>query len=251
MNKFIIFLCFIIVFSLHILFLKNYKKEQILVSKPQNNTLFLLQLSKVKEIQENTKIAETAPFVEKLQTPQISEVLKKIEKKNPKIVKDKIVKKTFQEKKKKEVLKEEIKTFEQNSTKEIKDIKKPIIDSVSSLNSEENKQIIDQNSKDLEKKIQQYINSYATKLREEINKNKKYPIISKKLKEEGNVIISFRVLNSGLFTNIKVNHSSNKIRLDKAALNALYDTKQYEVFNKELSNKEFLDFELALEFKLY
>ena len=243
MNKFIIFLCFITVLSLHILFLKNYKKEQILISTPHNNTPFLLQLSKVKEIQEITKIAEIAPFIEKLQTPKISEVLEKIEKKNPKIVKDKIIKK--------EVLKEEIKTFEQNSTKEIKDIEKPLIDSASSLNSKENKEIIDKNLKDLEEKIQQYINSYATKLREEINKNKKYPIISKKLKEEGNVIISFRVLNSGLFTNIRVNHSSNKIRLDTAALNALYDTKQYEVFNKELSNKEFLDFNLALEFKLY
>ena len=43
--------------------------------------------------------------------------------------------------------------------------------------------------------------------------------------------------------------SSYKERLDKAALNALYDTKEFESFNESI-NKEFLDFELALEFKL-
>ena len=43
--------------------------------------------------------------------------------------------------------------------------------------------------------------------------------------------------------------SSNKERLDKAALNALYDTKEFEVFDKAI-NKEFLDFNLPLEFKL-
>ena len=93
------------------------------------------------------------------------------------------------------------------------------------------------------------IDKYASKLRKEINKNKNYPTISKKLHEQGSVIISFRVLKSGKFTNIRVTTSSSKERLDKAALNALYDTKEFEVFNKEI-NKEFLDFNLPLEFKL-
>ena len=70
-----------------------------------------------------------------------------------------------------------------------------------------------------------------------------------KLKEEGRVVLSFRVLKSGQFNNMRILLSSYKERLDKAALNALYDTKEFESFNESI-NKEFLDFELALEFKL-
>ena len=95
-----------------------------------------------------------------------------------------------------------------------------------------------------------YMNQYRNRLREEINKNKTYPTISKKLKEEGKVIISFRVLSNGLFSEIKLLVSSDKERLDKAALNALYDTKQFEPFDNKIVNKEYLDFEVPIDFKL-
>jgi periplasmic protein TonB len=84
-------------------------------------------------------------------------------------------------------------------------------------------------------------------LREEINKNKVYPTISRKLKEQGKVIISFRVLKNGVFENINIQTSSNIKRLDEAALNALYDTKKFRSFDEEIT-KDYMDFEVPLEF---
>ena len=54
-------------------------------------------------------------------------------------------------------------------------------------------------------------------------------------------------MKNGLFENIKLSGSSNIKRLDEAALNALYETKKFKPFENEL-NKEFVDFELPLEF---
>ena len=54
-------------------------------------------------------------------------------------------------------------------------------------------------------------------------------------------------MKNGLFENIKLSGSSNIKRLDEAALNALYETKKFKPFENEI-NKEFVDFELPLEF---
>ena len=141
----------------------------------------------------------------------------------------------------KEVIKETVQKTSEN-IEEVKEIKKTIPTEQSTQKTIEPIPKIDYQENML-------IDKYASKLREEINKNKTYPTISKKLHEQGNVIISFRVLKSGKFINIRLISSSNKERLDKAALNALYDTKEFEVFDKAI-NKEFLDFNLPLEFKL-
>ena len=254
MNKSIVFLCFIITLSLHLVVFVNYKNNQLIASKPSINSPLLLQLSNVKEIQktsEISKIVETPQIIENIITTPLPKVIKpKIEKKKE-IIKEKTIKETI---KKEAFEKNEIKdqkTSLQNPTKDIQETNEPVLNSINSSSSQIPKENTDKNSKDLEKEIAQYINAYAAKLRQEINKNKNYPTISKRLKEEGSVIISFRVLKTGLFTNIKVISSSNQQRLDKAALNALYDTKEYKAFNKELVNKDFLDFELPLEFKLY
>lgn len=92
-----------------------------------------------------------------------------------------------------------------------------------------------------------FIKNYISQLREEINKNKVYPPISRKLKEEGKVIISFRVLKNGVFENINIQTSCNIKRLDEAALNALYDTKKFRSFDEQI-NKDYMDFEVPLEF---
>ena len=92
-----------------------------------------------------------------------------------------------------------------------------------------------------------FIKNYISQLREEINKNKVYPTISRKLKEQGKVVISFRVLKNGVFENINIQTSSNIKRLDEAALNALYDTKKFRSFDEEIT-KDYMDFEVPLEF---
>jgi protein TonB len=192
----------------------------------------LLQLSKVKE--ENKKSIEPIKkeFIKK-------EILKEVIKKEKLINKPIITKSQKKEVEKKEV-EVEVEKVEVAEEKTIKKINK----TTENIEQKTEKTIPQINNQE---KI--YIDNYSSKLREEINKNKSYPTISKKLKEEGRVIIGFRVLKTGQFTNIRILVSSNKERLDKAALNALYDTKEYEPFNDSI-NKEFLDFELPLEFKL-
>ncbi|MDZ7818675.1 MAG: TonB family protein [Aliarcobacter sp.] len=226
MNKFIISLCFISVLSLHIVLFLYYRNTQIISSKPIQNSTVLLQLSKATQIEEINK-----PIVQ-----EKKELVKKEIAKEP-IKKEKVINKP--------IIKE--------SNEEVHIVEK-------NIEIQQNQVVTNEPSKKTEQKIekvlpqinnqeQEYIDKYASKLRDEINKNKTYPTISKKLKEEGRVVISFRVLKSGQFTNIKILISSNKERLDKAALNALYDTKEYESFDQSI-NKEFLDFELPLEFKL-
>lgn len=216
MNKFIIFPCFIVVFSLHILLFSYFRNTEIIKSPSNKNDLVQIQLNKANE---KTKVKEQP------KKEIIKESQKTLQKKEPIKEKNPIQKPLLEEKvideNLKEIEKEEIKAPEpkisekQNNEQKIKELK--------------------------------YIESYASRLREEINKNKKYPTMSKKLKEEGRVIISFKVLNNGQFENISIKLSSNKERLDKAALNALYDTKEFEAFDKSIK-KDFLEFNLPLEF---
>lgn len=220
MNKFIISLCFLMVLSLHILLFLYYRNTQIISSKPNQNSTLLLQLTKVKEKIQKTiepKIEEKAKLPNK---PIIKKSQKKVE---------------------------EVRKSENKST--VPTIKKEPIEKYTNKPVENTKQKTEKPIQQINNQENIYIDNYSSKLREEINKNKNYPTISKKLKEEGRVVLSFRVLKSGKFTNIRILISSHKERLDKAALNALHETKGYEPFDSSI-NKEFLDFELPLEFKL-
>lgn len=222
MNKFIILLCFIVVISLHILVFLFYRKSEVISPPPHQTSTIQLQLTKVKELKKEPQknINKEKNFVQKKEILKKEPSKKNISKKTVEKIED-IHKRT-----------EELKTEEKKETTNIQTTK------------ELENQINEENIK-----IQKLINDYAIKLREAINKNKNYPNISKKLKEEGKVIISFRVLKNGKFTDIKIQTSSNKERLDKAALNALYDTKEFESFHN--INKEHLDFIVPLEFNLF
>lgn len=247
MNKLIVFLCFIVVLSLHLIVFLNYKNKTIITSKTSEDKTLLLQLSKAKEIQKTAEISkniekeikpkETKAKEKKKEEKKIKKIEKSKEKKRKKVEKNK-------EKKKNSLIQKQSKQTKQK-------IKKPENSFVEPLNKSNIKEENKKKKEDLKNIREDYMKSYASKLREEINKNKNYPRISKRLKEEGSVIVSFRVLKSGLFTNIKIIHSSKKKRLDKAALNALYLTKKYKAFDEELLNKDFIDFKLALEFSLY
>ena len=241
MNKFIIFASFFVVTSLHILLFLYYRNTPIITSLPNiSNPIIQFQLTKIIEVEkpiEKPAIEEKKEIVKEIKKEEIqkpAEKIKAIKKETPK----KVEKEKVQVK---EVIKETVQKTSEN-IEEVKEIKKTIPTEKSTQKTIEPSPKIDYQENIL-------IDKYASKLREEINKNKTYPTISKKLHEQGNVIISFRVLKSGKFINIRLISSSNKERLDKAALNALYDTKEFEVFDKAI-NKEFLDFNLPLEFKL-
>jgi periplasmic protein TonB len=232
MNKFIISLCFLMILSLHILLFLYYRNTQIISSKPNQNSTLLLQLTKVKEEIQKTiepKIEEKKKFPEK---EKVKELIKKEKLPNKAIIK-----------------KSQKKVEELEEVEKVEELKKEPIEKNTNKPTENSKQKIEKPIPQINNQEKKYIDNYSSKLREEINKNKDYPTISKKLKEEGRVLLSFRVLKSGQFTNIRILVSSGKERLDKAALNALYETKEYEPFHDSI-NKEYLDFELPLEFKL-
>ena len=223
MNKFIISSSFIFVIIIHFSILNYFKTSKIQNSQTQDNNPILLQIAKI-EPKTETKIEvqkEVVIIEKKVEKPVIKPTpIKQVEKPFP-------------------IKKEEIKTASL--------VKEEIIENKNLKNSEVTQKIETQTNDEKIEKENEYLRKYKTELREEINKNKTYPTISRKLKEQGKVIVSFRVMKNGLFENIKLNASSNIERLDEAALNALYETKKFKPFENEI-NKEFVDFELPLEF---
>ncbi len=218
MNKFIISSSFIFVIIIHFLILNYFKTSKIQDSQLQDNNPILLQIAKI-EPKTETKVE-----VQK----EVVIIEKKVEKPITKPTPIKQVEKPLP-----------IKTASL--------VKEEIIENKNLKNSEVVQKTETHSNEEKIEKENEYLKKYKTELREEINKNKTYPTISRKLKEQGKVIVSFRVMKNGLFENIKLSGSSNIKRLDEAALNALYETKKFKPFENEI-NKEFVDFELPLEF---
>lgn len=163
-------------------------------------------------------------------------IIKKVEKKKP--VKKRVIKQKVKPKhiEKKEVKKE----IKETKEKIIKEQTKPIkqIQLKTSINQEK-----------IKKEQDRLKNQYLHALRAKINENKHYPKISKRLKEQGVATISFRVLKTGNFINIKVLKTSSKKRLDKAALEAISDTNSFMPFDKKIK-ASYMDIIIPIEFKL-
>lgn len=235
MNKFIISLSFIFTLSLHLIVFYFYKTENIQNTTSLNNTKIVsIQLSKLENKKTNPEI------------PQIKEEQEEIKKEN--FIKKETIKPT------KKVLtnkpQEKIQKIEEQKKEEP-------IQNTTDISTTPQKQVEDstniEKNNENEKKDsineEKFILEYGKKVRETINQNKTYPNISKKLKEEGLVIISFRVLKNGEIENINIKLSSNKERLDKAALNAVNETNSFEAFDENIK-KPFLDFQIPLEFSI-
>ncbi|CAM3486988.1 energy transducer TonB [Arcobacter aquimarinus] len=223
MNKFIISLSFLFVLLLHLFLFLYYKNHQIYKTQSTNTkNLIEINLSKI-TIEKN--IEKTEKIIKRIEP--IKE--KKVEKKQENIPKTKNLKPKNNPK---------IKEKQEKSSK-IEEQKQ----------SSQNNQInLTENPKD-DLEEQKFIDEYGRKLREEISKNKIYPNISKKLKEQGIVIINFKVAKSGLFFDIKLESSSNKNRLDEAAINTIIETKKYKPFDENIK-KEFIEYNLPLEYKI-
>lgn len=208
------------------------KKEEIKISKPkyQKISMQLAQIKKSEPIKKESvkeKTIKKEVFDKRIKKDAKRKLIKKLKKK--KSIKKKEVKKRIEKKEIKKVPKKEI-----IKNAPVKKVKVPALkDTSASL-----------------VKYKQFKENYMTKLRKEIDKNKKYPNTSRRLKEEGKVIVSFRVLKNGQFTNMRILKGSSKKRLNKAALNALLLTNKFEPFSKELKDKEFIDFTLAMRFSL-
>ncbi|MGE0051611.1 MAG: energy transducer TonB [Arcobacter sp.] len=233
MNRIIILISFSFVLVIHLLLLYFYKNSQILKPYTKENSNVQIQLTKISKVekeqkkqqpqQEQTIVKKEIPKIPQKEPLKKSENVKNIEK-------QKVIEKQ-------ETIKEETvttKTEEKNITQE---------------NITKKDSTIDEINENVNKEIEALIDDYGKKLRDEINKNKNYPTISKKLKEQGKVIVRFKVLKNGLFDDISILISSNKERLDNAALNALYDTKKYLPYDNRIK-KEFIEYNLPLEFVL-
>lgn len=214
MNKTILLISFMIVLFFHL------SANKLLIKDETKKEIYKPKYQKV-----SVQLAKMAVPKTKEKTIKKKKVLKK---KIEKIVKKKTVKKAPRKIQKKEIQKKQ----------EKEPIKKKTLQKIAKKNQ----------SKFLEKS-KKFKRTYLIALREAIDKNKKYPRISKRLEEQGMVLISFTVLKSGLFKNIKVLTSSGKKRLDKAALKALELTGKFKPFGKEIK-KEFLELIVPINFKL-
>lgn len=169
----------------------------------------------------------------------VKKVVKKKIKKKPvkKIVKKKIIKKPIKKVVKKEPVK---KPVEKKVVKEVKkqETKKTQLTQVAKKAAAQSLQ-----------KFKNFKKNYQTALRAAIDRNKRYPIASKRLQEEGLAVVSFRVLKSGEFKNIKLISSSGKRRLDKAALKALIVTARFKPFTDDIK-KDYIDFTVPLKFNI-
>lgn len=216
-----------------------YEQNTLIPEKKTTYKKVNLQYVQIKEVQ---PIKE--PIIKSIDKPEIKkeifekpikkEAIRKIvKKKKKKIIKKRIKKKIVKKRVKKKKVIEKIP-------------KEPIKNETLEVNKKEIKKTVNKTPTISLKKIKL---AYLRQLRIQIDKNKKYPKISKRLNEQGKVLISFRILKSGLITNIKLLTSSGKKRLDKAALNAIYKTVKFKEFGKQI-NKEFMDITLPIQFRL-
>lgn len=230
MNKFIITLSFILVSTAHFVLINFFKTDKIEQNQQQKSTFISLQLSKTqtkKEVLNQEVVTQREITKPKNETKTIKQIEKTVQVKKE-VTKPNITPLISKENSEKNIT-QEVKEVENSHTRNQNEIKENLI------------------TQDQINKEKLFIQNYMMQLRQEINKNKSYPVISRKLKEEGKVIISFRVQKNGLFENIKLKSSCNIKRLDEAALRALYETKAYKAFDKDI-NKEYMDFDVPLEF---
>jgi len=225
-NKLVLFISFTIIAFLHFFALTFfYEKKQIkLISKPEYQKVSV-QLASIK-------------------TPSPKKEIPKQILKEKEIIKKPIKKEAKRKTAKKVVKKIEKKAIEKPLEKIVKKVPKPI--------KEVKKKAPKVANKIATQSLEKYIKikeDYITALRAAIDKNKKYPRASKRLGEQGSVMLSFRVLKNGVFQNMKILQSSGKRRLDKAALKALNLTQSFKPFTDEIK-KEFMDISLPIKFKL-
>ncbi len=93
------------------------------------------------------------------------------------------------------------------------------------------------------------INSYLSLIRKKIEKNKKYPIIARKMGIEGVTNIEFTIRKGGLISNLKILKSSGSSILDNAAINAIKLTSPFPQIPAKLKLNK-ITLKLSLIFKL-
>lgn len=76
---------------------------------------------------------------------------------------------------------------------------------------------------------------FKAELRSEIEKNKYYPPMSRRLGQTGTVVVAFTLLEDGHIIDVKVERPSNFERLNKSALEAVKKVHKFKPIPKELA----------------
>lgn len=90
---------------------------------------------------------------------------------------------------------------------------------------------------------------YLSELFQVLNNKKVYPSMSKRLREKGLVIVSFRLTRSGELREVVVKQTSRSARLDEAAKSAVESVGQFKPI-PEAVMKDVLHIEVPIEFQL-
>lgn len=90
---------------------------------------------------------------------------------------------------------------------------------------------------------------YKAGIRAAILKNKSYPRQAKRKKQQGTVVLRFRLLPDGEVENLVVKQGSGNKSLDNAAIKAVNKVRKFDAFPDEI-RKAFWEFEIPVSFKL-
>lgn len=276
MSRLVLLLSFIVILSAHTsLFLLKFEKKEIVVN-PVKYSKVSVQLAQVKKpkplpiikpIEDLVNIPvekldfKPIPIIKKpifkkpIKKEAKRELVKKVKKKKikkkpkKKIIKKKKPKKIVKRIKKKQVKKKIKKIVKKTIVQEVKAVETKTEKIIKNAPVKKVKNPSNKNATKSLQKFRRFKRNYLSDLRSAIDRNKKYPRASKRLNEQGKVVVSFRVYKSGRFENIKILQSSGKKRLDKAALKAVEKTRNFKAFDSSIK-KEFMDITVPIRFQI-
>ena len=227
-TKLSLILSFIIIVSGHAILLntQQVKKPTKVVSMPSMSQPISIKKVTIKQ----KEIKKQEQKVEKVQPKKRVEpkkIVKKAKKKVLKKTKEKIVKKVIKEPKK--IVKKEQKKLAPTVTKKITPKKTTNIVSLKQKN--------------------RLKNAYLLKLREKIEAYKTYPKRAKRLKQQGQVVVSFEILEDGKITNANIINGSKFKRLNHAAIKLIEKIVRFDPIPKEL-NKNRWNIEIPINYSI-
>lgn len=80
--------------------------------------------------------------------------------------------------------------------------------------------------------------AYSEMLRQTIERNQRYPVMSIRSRQQGTVMISFTLRNDGELVECRVSRSCGYQLLDRAALRAVQSTERYPPFPESFTSKQ-------------
>lgn len=90
---------------------------------------------------------------------------------------------------------------------------------------------------------------FQAELRAKIDQNKSYPSMSKRLGQQGEVVVAFTVLKDGSITNLRVDSASRFDLLNKSAEEAVKKVKKFKPIPKELGLAQ-MDLRIPIRYSL-